>query len=911
MRLIIILSCYFFTFTLFANNGSNKCEIIIDSVEYRCFDNKTEADSTDDYFLVIVKVSNYSLGITNRYKINVDGVFVNDLLYDSQSEIKILSDRSTHIISVHDYDDETCYKEIKTIQLNPCSIICDLQNKTEIEIHCNNNTTGADPTDDFYSITFGSPGLSYDNQYEVFFDGELKGNFLYNLQNYINHRADSITHEISIRDIDNDSCSITTMLGYFKTCSFDCGLTIVDKNFECNNNNTKLDITDDYYDMNIEVDGYNTSGEYYIFLNDINIGSYKYRVKNKVKIKANGQINNFKIQDVNNATCYANFTSSVLTHCSIDCSLLSLPSSNAGNDKEITCKEPMISIVGSSNLPDNLVTYKWLTPQGQYINNKVIDKIDIAGTYILYASLTDNGCSGKPDTMVVVGNKTIPTAIIALSDTLLSCKTNIINASYIPQTNFEYEFIVNATIINFTSFAIEQASKISLRVTDLTNGCKNETIKNISENKNKPKIKLTSPSYIKCDESYINLKEESLNTEANYTWSKDGLVFASGIGLQIQKVSSPGKYKLLIQDRISSCTIEDSVIVHDASKIYQLKLDSVAEIGCSDKSLEINAKIESSLNFPISQQTFDIKWFYEGLPLSTKSLALVAKNEGKYTLSLYDKNTHCEIKDSLLVRKNLSKPQLKNLKIKHENCFNSQDGQLSFDVKSDTLFKVMINNKMISQIPFSAENLISANYRIEVIDNKGCSLDTIIKINKANEIKIETDAEIEVEYKTEILLKAKVNMEISDLEEYGWGPEEDVSCIQCFETYVKADTNKILMFSVRDKKGCQDTAYTRLRVIKTPHVYAPNIISLSSTENSHFSIFANEHILKINKLSIFDRWGNMIWNKENFEINDSKLGWNGSINGQLALEGVYTFCSLLQVFDGSEKKYCGDVTVLR
>lgn len=910
MRLIILLSCYFFTFTLFANNGVKKCEIIIDSVEYRCFDNKSEADSTDDYFEVIIKISNIQPGIINRYKVNLDGIFVKDLPYDSIAEIRIPSDRNFHYISVHDYDDETCYKEFKTIKLNPCSIICDLQNKSEIEIHCNNNTSGADPSDDFYSITFGSPGLSYDNQYEVFLDGEFKGNFKYNLVNYINHPADLITHEISIRDKDNDSCNITTMLGYFKTCSFDCGLTVMNKSFECNNNNTKLDITDDFYELSISVDGYNTSDLYYVFHNDLNLGSFKYNVINKIKIKANGQVNQFRIQDINNSVCSASFASNTLFHCSIDCSLVSLPIANAGNDKILTCDFPGATLEASSNLPDNLVSYIWTSPQGAQINGKSLVDVDKAGTYILHAALAENGCAGKSDTVVVKENKKQPIANIIVSDSILNCKSPSIDVSYSKILNHIYEFSANGTVINDLNISIDRPSELKLKVTDPENGCSIEKKVSIKENKNKPIIKLIAPAYIKCSETTVTLDAGNSSDGAIYTWYKNGIVIKSGLNLNTLDADSQGTYNLQLTDVISQCTTIDSVKLYDASKIYYIILDSLGKMGCKDNSYTAKAKIESIAPIQVNNDDFEINWIYKNLSVGN-SLSLVTKNEGTYFIKAIHKETQCEIKDSINVKINTSRPDLEYIKIKHENCFESKDGQISFAVKSDSDFEVFFNNQKAEKNPFSFENLPSGNYAIKIIDAKACSLDTVLKVNKANKIYIQTSSEIEIEYKTETTLKAKVNVPQNELQEYGWGPEEDVSCIACFETIVAADTNKTLMFSVKDIRGCEDTAYTRLRVVKTPLAYAPNILSFSNSENSHFSIFANEHILKINRLSVFDRWGNMIWNKDNFPKNDYAQGWNGMINGNFVLEGVYTYCSLLQVFDGTEKKFCGDITVIR
>jgi gliding motility-associated-like protein len=94
-------------------------------------------------------------------------------------------------------------------------------------------------------------------------------------------------------------------------------------------------------------------------------------------------------------------------------------------------------------------------------------------------------------------------------------------------------------------------------------------------------------------------------------------------------------------------------------------------------------------------------------------------------------------------------------------------------------------------------------------------------------------------------------------------------------------------------------------------VFFPNIIKYNNTDNNIFyPSGAAATIEKVDYLFICDRWGNRIYNKENFKINDSSDGWDGTLNGTKLVNGVYTFMAQFTTTKGDKFKYVGDVTLI-
>ncbi len=99
-------------------------------------------------------------------------------------------------------------------------------------------------------------------------------------------------------------------------------------------------------------------------------------------------------------------------------------------------------------------------------------------------------------------------------------------------------------------------------------------------------------------------------------------------------------------------------------------------------------------------------------------------------------------------------------------------------------------------------------------------------------------------------------------------------------------------------------------VISNPSVYIPNIISLSSSSgNDVFRVFSAVDA-NLEYIRIYDRWGNLIFNRENLPISSPDLNWNGSFNEESVVAGVYVYDCFITFATGEQEKFMGDITVM-
>lgn len=118
-------------------------------------------------------------------------------------------------------------------------------------------------------------------------------------------------------------------------------------------------------------------------------------------------------------------------------------------------------------------------------------------------------------------------------------------------------------------------------------------------------------------------------------------------------------------------------------------------------------------------------------------------------------------------------------------------------------------------------------------------------------------------------------------------------------------------YSVRvtDNLGCKGDAEVNFRLRCPTSIFAPNIFSPNGLKgNREFIVFADQIITA--KLSIFDRWGSLIFSSES-----PNLTWDGSINSKIAPQGTYVWLLEFEGYLENGSTYAdtstGTVTLIR
>ena len=87
--------------------------------------------------------------------------------------------------------------------------------------------------------------------------------------------------------------------------------------------------------------------------------------------------------------------------------------------------------------------------------------------------------------------------------------------------------------------------------------------------------------------------------------------------------------------------------------------------------------------------------------------------------------------------------------------------------------------------------------------------------------------------------------------------------------------------------------------------------SLGDFNNNEFGIQNIDAVEKVFAFRIYDRWGNLVFNAEDFDPNVQNFVWDGRYNEDNAIPGVYVYLVNLVLRGGEPVTLAGDVTLLK
>lgn len=118
------------------------------------------------------------------------------------------------------------------------------------------------------------------------------------------------------------------------------------------------------------------------------------------------------------------------------------------------------------------------------------------------------------------------------------------------------------------------------------------------------------------------------------------------------------------------------------------------------------------------------------------------------------------------------------------------------------------------------------------------------------------------------------------------------------------DTPGIYSASINDGLSCDSLFFLELSIfdIYIPNVFSPN----KDGVNDRFTVYGGPEVEQILSLSVFDRWGDLVWEGLEFAPNSPFEGWDGSGVGA----GSYVYIARLRLRNGEEVRRFGSVVVI-
>jgi gliding motility-associated-like protein len=151
-----------------------------------------------------------------------------------------------------------------------------------------------------------------------------------------------------------------------------------------------------------------------------------------------------------------------------------------------------------------------------------------------------------------------------------------------------------------------------------------------------------------------------------------------------------------------------------------------------------------------------------------------------------------------------------------------------------------------------------------------------------------------------------------DVINYRWSPSLGLSCDNCAVPIAKPIYNTTYQIEVSNKYGCISNSSIKVTVqCNEKNYFMPNTFSPNNDGNNDLFYPRSVGVSRVQTMKIFNRWGQMIFEKKDFYSNDPGSSWNGTIQGQPAPMDTYVYYIELICENSKILPLKGNVTLIR
>jgi gliding motility-associated-like protein len=251
---------------------------------------------------------------------------------------------------------------------------------------------------------------------------------------------------------------------------------------------------------------------------------------------------------------------------------------------------------------------------------------------------------------------------------------------------------------------------------------------------------------------------------------------------------------------------------------------------------------------------------------------------------------------------------------KDVNCFGAFDGSVFISGSGGTPpYQYTLDNR-----PWNGSmlqiGLGAGKYGPQVRDNNGCVLafpQVEIKSRPAVVLDLGSDITIELGQNTQIFADVS---NAADPYSVIWEPLDSIwlSCLDCEDPQVNRlfETHEFEAIVI-DSLGCRASDDIIINVEKPRKVFVPTGFTPDNNSTNDKLLVHGQSSAKVLVFRIFDRWGELLYEATDFQINDTNTGWDGTFRGQPMIAGVYVWTLEIEFLDGARESYYGQTTLIR
>jgi gliding motility-associated-like protein len=288
---------------------------------------------------------------------------------------------------------------------------------------------------------------------------------------------------------------------------------------------------------------------------------------------------------------------------------------------------------------------------------------------------------------------------------------------------------------------------------------------------------------------------------------------------------------------------------------------------------------------------------------------------GTYTLVVSNGALGCSAMDTVVVEASQDVP-VPAISVSPMSCHGNDDAFVAINSVSggeEPYYFSLNGAPYVSADTFPY--LSPGNYELSVMDASGCESSVNFTINDPGVLTVDLTANLVgknlIKAGESIQLVTLVSLPVDSIDLVQWSHPDLLDCDDCLDPVATPFETTTFIVTV-NSNGCEVSDNLTIFVEDEVLVYVPNAFSPNGDgTNDVFMIYAGPKVTRVKSFLVFDRWGEKVYQFEDFDPKDPSRGWDGTFRGQLMNQGVFVWFAEIELTDGSTKVLEGDVTLVR
>jgi gliding motility-associated-like protein len=209
-----------------------------------------------------------------------------------------------------------------------------------------------------------------------------------------------------------------------------------------------------------------------------------------------------------------------------------------------------------------------------------------------------------------------------------------------------------------------------------------------------------------------------------------------------------------------------------------------------------------------------------------------------------------------------------------------------------------------------AKPVLTTLYRVVGNDNFNCFTDTaytVVAVGLYPTITLSTDKILS----TGTLLPLNSTLTNGPISNYNWSPTTDLSCNDCPLPIATIKKDICYVVKATTFYGCAATDTICIKVFcESAQVFIPNTFTPDGDGINDILMVRATGIKQVKQFTIFNRWGEIVFEKTNFSPNIPSVGWDGKVRGVKASPDVYVYIAEVICENDLHYTYKGNVTII-